>query len=58
MVKHTAYTNGAIRNTDGKLIAFYDAQTHHLLIDGVLRTFFAENIEIAMDMVATHYDKK
>lgn len=51
MIKHTAYANGTIRNAGGKLVAFYNAETGQLLIDGVIPSFFAETLEIAMEIV-------
>lgn len=51
-VRHVAYTNGTIRNADGVLVAFYDAETMQLSINGFVLTFYAENIEVAMEIVA------
>jgi hypothetical protein len=48
-VKHIAYENGAIRDANGKLIAFYDREGHQLSIDGFALTFHAENEEQAME---------
>ena len=51
---HTAYTNGTIRNTDGKLVAFYDADAKTLMVDGVTQVFQVVDLDHAMDLVATH----
>lgn len=51
MIKHTAYANGTIRNAQGKLVAFYNADAKQLLTDGVVQSFFAETLEIAMEIV-------
>jgi len=55
-VKQVAYANGTIRNAAGKLIAFYDAEAQQLSIDGFALTFYAENIEVAMQIVGRRCD--
>jgi len=47
---HTATTNGAIRNSVGKLVAFYDADSKTLHIDGIAQEFHATNIVEAMEI--------
>lgn len=32
--KHIGYANGAIRNANGKLVAFFDAESNVLTING------------------------
>lgn len=51
MIVHQAYENGTIRNHEGKLIAFYDAQDQQLTINGFALTFYAPDIEQAMEIV-------
>jgi hypothetical protein len=51
MVKHTAYANGTIRDAQGKLVAFFDAQEQQLTISGFVLTFHAPDIERAMEIV-------
>ena len=51
MVKHTAYENGMIRDAQGKLVAFFDAQDHQLTITGFVLTFYALDITQAMEIV-------
>lgn len=50
-VRQVAYANGAIRNAEGKLVAFYDAEARQLSIDGFVLTFYAESLEVAMEIV-------
>jgi hypothetical protein len=51
-VRHVAYENGAIRNAEGVLVAFYDAEARQLNVNGFVLTFYAENLEAAMEIVA------
>ena len=51
-VVFTSYKNGTIRNAEGKLIAFYDAEAGTLVIDSNPQTFHPDNLEHAMDMVS------
>lgn len=51
MVTHTAYTNGTIRNAAGKLVAFYDAASATLLVDGHAAPYPCEDLSAAMDLV-------
>lgn len=55
MIKHTMYTNGTIRNADGKLIGKFDFFTGELVLDGVVETLRAESMEHAMDLAAAHF---
>ena len=50
-IKHVAYANGTIRNAEGALVAFYDAEDQQLMIDGFVLTFYAESLEVAMQIV-------
>ncbi|MDE1971412.1 MAG: hypothetical protein KGI50_07605 [Patescibacteria group bacterium] len=51
MIKHIAYQSGQIRNMEGKLIAFYDADIKTLYIDGKQESFHAKDIDTAMEIV-------
>ena len=54
MIRFTSYANGTIRNTAGKLVAHFDAETGALNIDGVAQTLRAIDIAHAMDLVNLH----
>lgn len=55
IVKHVAYENGAIRDANGKLIAFYSSSERQLWIDGFALTFCAQDIGEAMEIVGRRY---
>lgn len=50
-VRHVGYENGAIRNAEGVLVAFYEADTQQLSINGFVLTFYAESMDVAMEIV-------
>jgi hypothetical protein len=50
-IKFISYANGTIRNAAGKLVAFYDAAEKSLSIDGFALTFYADDLEHAMEIV-------
>ena len=52
MTNFTSYTNGTIRNAEGKLVAHFTEATGELLIDGIPHGIYATDIEHAMDLVA------
>ncbi len=55
-VKYTSYTNGTIRDNNGKLVAFYDAERGTIDIDGVKETLLGVyDEECAMDLINEYY---
>lgn len=50
-IQAIAYANGAIRNVDGKLIAFFDDETKILTRDGLPNVYGVPSIEIAMEII-------
>lgn len=50
-IKHQMFTNGTVKNAEGKVVAFYDREDKQLTIDGFMLTFFAETEEVAMQIV-------
>jgi hypothetical protein len=54
-VNYTSYWNGAIRDPQGRLVAYFDDLNFCVTIDGVPGTITATDIEHAMDLVDLHY---
>lgn len=53
-IKQIAHANGAIRNVNGQLIAFYDAEAKLLHINGRPAALRANDIAEAMELVGEH----
>lgn len=54
MTQATMFINGSIRNTENKLIGFYDRETGVLYINGITQEFKAIDEQHAMDLVGQY----
>jgi hypothetical protein len=54
MIQATMYSNGAVRNAEGKLIGFFDRQDSILHINGCVETFKVIDEAHAMDLIGKY----
>ena len=53
-IQAVAYENGAIRNAEGKLIAYFDKVSNELHINGKQQVFRAADMAHAMELGGEH----